>query len=256
MSGFLEGPGPVGFAHRGYSPAGAENSMSAFAAAVALGYRYVETDARVTSDGVALAFHDDRLDRVTDRAGRVVDLPWSEVSRARIRGTDPIPRLDALLGEWPELRVNIDIKSGVALSATLAAVRRTAAQDRVCLAAFSDARLHRIRALAGPDVCTALGPGEVARLATAARSPTGIGVRLAAGIDGKCVQVPPRLGRVSVVTADFVRVAHRRGLVVHVWTVNRRAEMTRLLDLGVDGIMTDEADTLRDVLRERGAWFG
>lgn len=254
MTRFLDGAGPIGFAHRGYSPAGAENSMAAFAAAVALGYEYVETDTRVTSDGVALAFHDDRLDRVTDRAGRLVDLPWSAVSQARIRGTDPIPRLDELLGEWPELRVNIDIKSGVALTATLAAIRRTGAGPRVCLAAFSDLRLRRIRALAGPDVCTALGPGEVTRLATAARSPARFSARLTDRIGGQCVQVPPHLGRVPVVTADLLSLAHRLGLVVHVWTVNQRSEMTDLLDLGVDGIITDEAETLREVLRARGVW--
>ena len=158
MNSFLDDAGPVGFAHRGYSPAGAENSMAAFAAAVALGYRYVETDARVTSDAVALAFHDDRLDRVTDRGGRLIDLPWSEVSRARIRGIDPIPRLDELLGEWPELKVNIDIKSGVALTATLAAIRRTRAESRVCLAAFSDLRLRRIRALVGTRRLHRIGP--------------------------------------------------------------------------------------------------
>ena len=254
MTSFLDGAGPVGFAHRGYSPAGAENSMAAFAAAVALGFRYVETDARVTSDGVALAFHDDRLDRVTDRGGRLVALPWSEVSQARIRGTDPIPRLEELLGEWPELRVNIDIKSGAALTAALAAVRRTAAANRVCFAAFSDLRLRRIRALVGTDVCTALGPGEVTRLATAARSPARFSPRLTEGIVGRCVQVPPRLGRVPLVTAELLSLAHRLGLVVHVWTVNRRSEMTDLLDLGVDGIITDEAETLRDVLRARGTW--
>ena len=254
MTRFLDGAGPVAFAHRGYSPAGAENSMAAFAAAVELGYRHVETDARVTSDGVALAFHDDRLDRVTDRSGRLVDLPWTQVSQARIRGTDPIPRLDEVLGEWPELRVNIDVKSGVALSATVAAIRRCRAQDRVCLAAFSDVRMRRIRALVGPQVCTALGPGEVARLAAAARVPARIAERTAGRIGGTCVQVPPSLGRVPVVTAAFLGAAHRRGLVVHVWTVDTRPEMTALLDLGVDGIMTDAAETLRDVLRDRGGW--
>jgi glycerophosphoryl diester phosphodiesterase len=94
----------------------------------------------------------------------------------------------------------------------------------------------------------------VARLAAAARSPAGLAGRLTAQLGGQCVQVPPRLGRVPLVTADLLNVAHRRGLVVHVWTVNRRSEMTDLLDLGVDGIITDEAETLRDVLRERRAW--
>ena len=86
---FLDHPGPIAFAHRGGAGDWPENTMPAFAGAVALGYRYVETDVHVTADGVLLAFHDDRLDRVTDRAGVVRELPWSEVRQARVDGSSP-----------------------------------------------------------------------------------------------------------------------------------------------------------------------
>jgi glycerophosphoryl diester phosphodiesterase len=253
-SAFLDPAPPVGFAHRGYSPTGAENSMAAFTAAVALGYQYVETDARVTADAVAVAFHDDRLDRVTDRRGRLDRLPWDQVARARIRGTEAVVRLDELLGEWPQLRVNIDIKSGPALTAAVDAIRRTRAQTRVCLAAFSDVRLRRIRALVGPDVCTGLGPGEVALLLAASRSGRRLGPALTRGLRGRAAQLPPQVTRLSLATSALLQTAHQAGLAVHVWTVNDPAQMAALLDLGVDGIMTDRAETLRDLLTARAAW--
>lgn len=253
-SRFLDLAPPVGFAHRGYSPTGAENTMAAFAAAVALGFQYVETDARVTADGVALAFHDDRLDRVTDQRGRLDRLPWERVAQARVGGTGPVARLDELLGEWPHLRVNIDVKSGAALTATLAAIRRARAQDRVCLAAFSDARMRRIRRLVGPQVCTALGPGEVALLLAASRSGPRTGSALTARLRGHAAQLPPHVARLSLATSALLDVAHRAGAAVHVWTVNDATQMDALLDLGVDGIMTDRADMLRDALTARAAW--
>ena len=107
---FLDWPGPLAFAHRGGASEAPENTMPAFEHAVRLGYRYLETDAHVTADGVLIAFHDDRLDRVTDRTGVIAELPWSEVQRARVDGREPIPLLEDLLAAWPDVRVNIDPK--------------------------------------------------------------------------------------------------------------------------------------------------
>src|SRR5919197_1605015 len=103
MARFLYAPPPIAFAHRGFAPDGDENSMAAFERAVRLGYRYLETDVRVTADGVALAFHDARLDRVTDNVGRVDELPWAQVRRARIGGRAPPPPLSDLAPPWPRL---------------------------------------------------------------------------------------------------------------------------------------------------------
>ncbi|MGB3827155.1 MAG: glycerophosphodiester phosphodiesterase family protein, partial [Ornithinimicrobium sp.] len=127
-------------AHRGFSLDGLENSMAAFQAAVDLGYRYVETDTHATSDGVAVAVHDADLDRVTDSTGRIAELPWRTVSRARIAGREPIPRLDEVLHAWPTLRLNIDVKSDAAVGPTVAAIERCRAHDRVCIGSFSDRR--------------------------------------------------------------------------------------------------------------------
>ena len=128
-----------------------------------LGYRYLETDVRVTADGVALAFHDSRLERVTDGRGRIADLPWAEVRRARIAGREPIPTLVELLDAWPQARINIDVKSEAGVGPTIEAIRRTNSIDRVCVAAFAEPRIAAVRRILGPRLCTALGPGAGVR---------------------------------------------------------------------------------------------
>jgi glycerophosphoryl diester phosphodiesterase len=247
---FLDWPGPIPFAHQGAHREGGpgENTMSAFEAAIEMGYRYIETDVHATSDGVLVALHDHTLDRVTDRAGVIGDLPWSEVRRARVEGAEPVPLLEDLLGLWPEVRVNIDPKHDAAVDPLVDVIRRTNAIDRVCVGAFSDRRLARIRALLGPRLCTSMGPRQVARLVATSRG-------LPAGrFTAACVQVPVKRGLVPLVTERFLAAAHRRVLPVHVWTVNDRDEMRHLLDLGVDGIMTDAPDVLKQVMDKRSTW--
>jgi glycerophosphoryl diester phosphodiesterase len=248
---FLNSNTPIAFAHRGFAPDGAENSMSAFENAVRLGYRYLETDVRVTADGIALAFHDAALDRVTDRRGRVAGLPWREVQQARIAGTEPIPLLVDVLTAWPDIYVNLDVKAEHSIGPTIEAIRRTRTIERVCIGAFSDARVAAVRAALGPRLCTSLGPREAIRLRAAAL----LGRRPLRPVHGSCAQVPAAVGRARLVDGHFLAAAHQLGLPVHVWTVNNAMEMARLLDLGVDGVMTDRADVLRDVLTQRGQWF-
>ncbi len=246
---FLDWPGPLAFAHRGGASEAPENTMPAFEHAVRLGYRYLETDVHLTADGVLVAFHDDRLDRVTDRAGLIAELPWSEVQRARVDGREPIPRLEDLLGAWPEARVNIDPKHDAAAAPLAEVLRRTGSVDRVCIGAFSDRRLAHVRQLTGPGLCSSAGPKEVVRLVSASQRGPGAG-----RVQSPCVQIPPRQGRVPLVTRRLVEAAHRMGVQVHVWTIDDRAEMAALLDLGVDGIMTDRPGVLKDLLVERGTW--
>lgn len=246
---FLDWDAPIPFAHRGGASEAPENTMPAFEHAVRLGYRYVETDVHVTSDGVLLAFHDDVLDRVTDGTGRIDQLPWSAVQKAKVDGREPIPLFEDLLGTWPELRVNIDPKHDGAVPALVDALQRCNAIDRVCVGAFSDRRLARVRSLLGPRVCTSLGPRSIARLRTATFGvPSG-------RFFAPCAQVPTGARGVTLVDARFVTGAHKRGIDIHVWTIDDRDEMVRLLDLGVAGIMTDRPAVLREVLESRGEWI-
>jgi glycerophosphoryl diester phosphodiesterase len=224
--------------------------MPAFEAAVALGYRYLETDAHVTADGICLAFHDERLDRVTDRAGEIAELSYREVRAARVDGREPIPLLEDLVASFPDARINIDTKHDRSVDAVAAVIGRTGALHRVCVGSFSEPRLTRIRAELGPELCTALGPRATARLRGGS-----FGLPGAGHLEGGCAQVPHRVRGVPLVDERFVAKAHAVGLQVHVWTIDDPAEMHELLDLGVDGIMTDRPAVLKEVLASRGAWY-
>jgi glycerophosphoryl diester phosphodiesterase len=243
---FLDHDGPIGFVHRGGALESPENSLAAFRRAADLGFRYLETDVHVTADGVLVAFHDHRLDRVTDRSGRIGRLPWREVRRARIDGGHPIPRLVDLLEELPDVLFNLDAKHAAAVTPLADLLVRTSSLDRVCLASFSDHRLARLNALLGPRACLSLGPRGVARLRRAS-----LGAGRAQLPPAACVQVPERIGPLPLVDRRFVAAAHARSLQVHVWTVDEPAAMHRLLDLGVDGLMTDRPLVLRAVLSDR-----
>jgi glycerophosphoryl diester phosphodiesterase len=254
---FLDHPGPLAFAHRGGALEGFENTWESFTHARELGYGYMETDVHATSDGVVLAIHDPFLHRVTDRRGVVREMTWKDLSQVRLAGGEPIPRLDELLAAWPELRWNIDAKHDSAVEPLIRTLRRTETVDRVCITSFSDRRLTRIRKALGPGLCTALGPAAVSSLRLASILPRpaatpAIGPLMKFG----AAQVPLRQGWMPLVDVRFVQTAHRAGLQVHVWTVDDEVTMSRLLDLGVDGIMTDRPAVLKRVLEGRGEWVG
>ncbi|WNV77741.1 glycerophosphodiester phosphodiesterase [Geodermatophilus sp. DSM 44513] len=250
---FLDGPTPLAMAHRGGAIEHLENSLPAFEACVAMGYRYLETDVRVTADGVPVVFHDAVLDRVTDRTGRVDQLTWAQLSGARIGGREPVLRLEDLLGAWADVRFNLDVKAPGVVAPLARTVRRLGVADRICVASFSDARVAAARRVFGPGVCTSLGPRGVAALRLSSYSPRAAGlVRIPAG----CAQVPLQLGGRALVDERFIAAAHAQGLQVHVWTVDTEEEATRVLDLGVDGVMTDRPAMLRALLQRRGQWTG
>ena len=249
---FLDGPRPRAFAHRGWHTgdlAGCENSLAAFRRAVDEGYRYLETDVHLTADGVLVAFHDAVLDRVTDATGPVAGATYARLREVRIGGREPIPTMAELLDACPDARFNIDPKSDAAVGPLLDLLHEARATDRVCVGAFSDRRLRSVRGAGGPSIATSLGPREVARVLRAARFG-----RTVPPLPAVAAQVPLRFGRIPVTTPRFVITAHRAGLEVHVWTIDDPGQMERLLDLGVDGIMTDRPELLRDVLRRRGTW--
>ena len=250
---FLDHPLPLAIAHRGGSLDGVENTMASFAAAVDLGYRYLETDVRVTADGELVVFHDARVDRVVGRPGRVRELTWAELSTLRVGGREPVPRLDEMLKTWPDVRFIIDPKCDGAVEPLIRVLREHDVLDRVCVGSFSDERLRRMRDAFGPALCTSMGPGELVRLRAAAWRllPVAAVPRAA-----RCVQMPVRHGPIVLAEPRCIGLAHDLGLQVHLWTINDPAAMRRLLDLGVDAIMTDDLVALRDVLRERGQWHG
>jgi glycerophosphoryl diester phosphodiesterase len=244
---FLQHDGPIAFVHRG-GPVGApENTMAAFARAFDLGFRYFETDVHATVDGALVVFHDRTLRRLAGERVAIGELTWDQVREVRF-DDEPVPLLVEVLEAFPTVRLNIDPKHDEAVRPLIAVLRSRSALERVCLASFSDRRLAFLRVALGPAVCTAAGPREVVRVRAAASR--GRAVALHADV----LQVPPGAGRLDLVDQRFVDTAHASGLPVHVWTVNDRAVMEQLLGLGVDGLMSDDPELLRDVLRDRGDW--
>lgn len=253
---FLDGPFPRAFAHRGWHVgglAGMENSLAAFRTAVAEGYCYLETDVRATRDGVVVVMHDATLDRTTDSSGEIERQDWKVVRTARVNGREPVCRLDDLLEELPDALLNVDVKADSAVTPTLELLHRTNSWHRVCLTAFSETRLRRLRAAAGARLLTSMGPASAAALRLRSVCPV---PPAAAPICGELAQLPVRWCGIPVIDQALVRYAHRLNAEVHVWTVNRAVEMHALLDLGVDGLMTDRPDLLRDVLHTRQVWPG
>ncbi|MPY95996.1 MAG: glycerophosphodiester phosphodiesterase [Acidimicrobiia bacterium] len=254
---FLDHPGPLAFAHQGGNRERPENSIAAFSHAVDdLGFRYLETDVRLTRDGRVVVIHDAHVDRVTDGQGAVADLDYAELGQLRLWAPDgqlseePVPLLDELLVRWPDVRWNIDAKEDRVAHPLASLVARLGMVDRVCLGAFAGRRVAVLRRRLGAGLCTVCGPLDVARLLA-----RGYGVPVGRPRGG-CAQVPVRRYGITIVTERFVGAAHRAGLAVVVWTVDDEAEMHRLLDLGVDGLMTDRPSLLRAVLEARGAWHG
>ena len=251
---FLAGPYPRAFVHRGWhyeDLEGMENSLSAFRRAMNEGYHYLETDVHATSDDVVVVHHDPVLDRTTDSSGAVAQLPWQVVRTAKIGGREPVSRLEDVLEELPDALLNIDVKAERAIQPLIDTLRRMNAFGRVCVASFSEARLERVRRTAGDGLLTSMGTRAIARLWASGRLPRF--VRARRGYQ-RIAQVPARQGGLTVVDRRLIAAARRRGIEVHVWTIDEPDQMNELIDLGVDGLMTDRPGVLRDVLRSRGLW--
>ena len=240
---------PLAFVHRGGDPA-RENTMAAFEDAVAMGYRYLEIDVRTSSDGVLVVFHDEALGRITDGTGPLSEKTWQELAALRLRSSgESLLRFDELLTRWDDVHLNVDLKDGASVEEFARLVEAHGAHDRVLAASFNDARRHRVRRALSRRVATSGGWAVTALIVLL--GPLGLMQRLGrrcTEID--CVQVPISQGRIRVVTPGFVRRCHRAGLQVHVWVVDEPAEMRRLLDMGVDGLMTDDAAALAQFMSE------
>jgi glycerophosphoryl diester phosphodiesterase len=242
---FLDLAAPNGFAHRGGDEHAPENTVAAFQHAVDLGYRYLETDVHRTRDGVLVAFHDGDLNRLAGRPGAIADHAWPELREIDLGGGATIPTLDELLLSFPDVRFNIDPKADDAVPLLASTLQAHRAVDRVCVGSFSDRRVAEVLRILGPSLCTAPGPRALVR--TLALGKRGGGDRHGA------VQIPPSC-RGFKLTARFVERLHDMDLQVHVWTINTEGEMHQLLDLGVDAVMTDRVQLLKDVMTKRGEW--
>jgi len=240
VTAFFTPAPPRVLAHRGLATAAPENTLAAFRAAVAAGATHIETDVHASSDGVAIVSHDAVLDRVAGRPGRVADLTAAELAEVDLGGGEGYPTLAQALAEFPDVRFNIDIKEAAVAAPAVAAIVAADAIDRVLVASFDDARrLAAVREL--PGVATSVGrAGALPAIIGARLGWTGLVRRVLR--DVQAVQFPVSQSGLRVITRRSVATFRAVGVEVHVWTVNDPAEMTRLLDLGVDGLITDRAD--------------
>lgn len=251
---YLRGAGRIAMAHRGFTSFKFPmNTMGAFHEAAKLGFRYIETDVRATRDGVAVVLHDRRLPAQSGLAGAIDRLAWREVRTADLGAGQTVPTLEELLVALPSMRVNIDIKAESAIEPTVEVIERCNAHDRVLVTSFSDRRRRRALGLLSKRVASSAGTVAIPAL-VAAKTPAGRAYAWRMLHDSDCLQLPPRLGRLPVITPTLVEAVHASGRQVHAWTVDDPAVMRALLDIGVDGIITDRADLLRDVLLARDEW--
>ena len=229
------------------------NSMGAFYEAAKLGFRYIETDVHATRDGVAVILHDSSLPATSGVSGAIDQLSWPQARTADLGAGEAIPTLEELLVALPDMRVNIDIKAASAVEPTVDVIERLNAHDRVLVTSFSDRRRRRALRLLSKRVASSAGTAVIPAV-LAAKTPATRAFAWRILHDSDCLQLPPRVGRLAVITPRLVRAVHAAGRQVHAWTVDDPVQMQALLDIGVDGIITDRADLLRDVLIARDEW--
>ncbi len=255
---------PLVMAHRGGAGLWPENTMHSFERAVDLGVDVLETEIHSTADNILVLMHDSTVDRTTNGSGPISAFTLEELKTLDagynwsadcgqtfpFRGSGiTVPTLEEVFTALPTVRINIDIKQEKpSLVASLCETIRTFDMvDRVMVASFSAKVLKAFRRVC-PEVATSAGTGEVALfyvmnlvfLGRVYRSPF------------QAFQIPEYSSGLRVLTKKFVKTAHGLNLAVHVWTVNETTDMQRLLDLGVDGIVTDYPDRLISLLRETG----
>lgn len=255
MSDFFSVEHPIRFAHRGSGLLWPENTLYAFERAVEdYGYRYLELDVNLSSDRVPMVIHDRTLDRTTDATGPVSALPAEELQQLDaayrfdpegdypLRGAGiTIPMLDEVYKAFPEVRINIDLKQAGEEWAVAEVIKENRAEHRTLVGSFVDRRVARFRRITGGNVAVSAGPTTVARMFMQSR------IGLAPRAPVQAYQLTDEY-RGFTIDRRLVDAIHRSGAHIHVWTVNEAEEMRRLLDLGVDGIITDRPDVLNGVL--------
>ena len=238
----------LAFAHRGGNEFAPENSFRAFKSAVDIGYKYLETDVHLTKDGFLIAFHDDTLDRVTDKSGLIRDLTLSEIKKAKIAGTDEIPLLSELLNSFTDCFFNIDCKVDETVQPLINLINNKDFINRVCIGSFSQKRINFIRKSLGKDVKTSLGPAEV--ILSKFLSYTSLGYNFKSSY----TSIPIRRYGINLLDERNINYLKSNNQKVIAWTINDEDQMKMLINIGIDGIMTDNLTLLKKVLIEESLW--
>ena len=238
----------LAFAHRGGNEFAPENSFRAFKSAVDIGYKYLETDVHLTKDGFLIAFHDDTLDRVTDKSGLIRDLTLSEIKKAKIAGTDEIPLLSELLNSFTDCFFNIDCKVDETVQPLINLINNNDFINRVCIGSFSQKRINFIRKSLGKEVKTSMGPAEV--ILSKFLSYTSLGYNFKSSY----TSIPIRRYGINLLDERNINYLKSNNQKVIAWTINDEDQMKMLINIGIDGIMTDNLTLLKKVLIEESLW--
>lgn len=236
-----------GFTHRGYRHGDEENTLVAFERAYRLGVRHFETDVRCTADSVLYAFHDETVDRVTDGSGRFSELTDRQVRTLRAGG-EPLLPLAELIGQFPDVTLNIDVKDELVIAPLAKLIEETASHERIALASFDTARTRATAHLLTRPVRKSPGTREMTKIWLWAHLLGRVPAKYAA--EFWAVQVPQSHGILPVTTRRFIQSVRRSGMQVHVWVVNDETDMRKLLNLGVDALISDDAPQLMKTLRK------
>ncbi len=238
---YLDVPGVAISAHRGGSIEAPENTIESFEYSIELGSSYIETDVQLSSNGIPYIFHDDDLKRLFGKNIIFNSLHSDQIDELILFDKYKIPTLESTLQKFPDTLFQIDVKTDEVVLPTMEVIKKTNSTDKVCIASFSSKRLKQVHNLY-PEICLSMGPFEVMKLLLAS-----FGL-YRKKVPGNCLQIPIYQYGIKLVTKRFINYIHSIGLKIHVWTINDEDTMQRLIDLGVDGIITDRPKTLKDLL--------
>ena len=238
---YLDVPGVAISAHRGGSIEAPENTIESFEYSIELGSSYIETDVQLSSNGIPYIFHDDDLKRLFGKNIIFNSLHSDEIDELILFDKYKIPTLESTLQKFPDTLFQIDVKTDEVVLPTMEVIKKTNSTDKVCIASFSSKRLKQVHKLY-PEICLSMGPFEVIKLLLAS-----FGL-YRNKVPGNCLQIPIYQYGIKLVTKRFINYIHSIGLKIHVWTINDEDTMQKLIDLGVDGIITDRPKALKDLL--------
>lgn len=245
MKDYLNYNGLAVMAHRGGSLEAPENTIESFKYAIEIGSDIIETDIQLSSDGVPYIFHDDDLKRIPGIEKDFNDLLASEIDELNIFGDFKIPTLEETLKQFPDTKFQIDFKTDEVVDPAIEIINKLPhIKKNLCVASFSSQRLQKIKSKLS-DVTYSMGPHEVLKLLLKS-----FGI-YRGEVGGDCLQIPIYRYGIKIVTKRFVDFCKRENIKISVWTINSTEEMDYLIDLDVDGIITDKPKALINLLASR-----
>ena len=243
MKTYLDYEGIEVLAHRGGAEESYENTLESFKYSQSLGCKFIETDVQVSSDGIPYIFHDDELKRICEIPKKFDGLKSDEIDSLTIFNNHKIPKLEDALNEFPNLSFQIDFKTDEVVEPALNVIQKTNSSDRVCIASFSSKRLERVRS-ASSNLCISMGPNEVFKTLLSRYK------LINSSLKGDCLQVPMKYYGVKIVTKKFVEYLKSKNIKIMVWTINDVETFKYLIQLEVDGIITDRPKLLFETLEK------